>query len=89
MSVMAFPDNVWAASTDYLFLRNSFPNAAALRQRLTRKPGFCARCCQCSFMSSRNVEPVNTESFRWVCGGHAKQSSSDEHSLLREQQQLL
>lgn len=41
----------WAASVDYLFLRNVYPSAHKLAARLAHRRGAAAYCCQCSWVT--------------------------------------
>ncbi|XP_045626262.1 cilia- and flagella-associated protein 418 [Procambarus clarkii] len=61
----------WAEKTDYLFLRNNYPDISRLRARLDSQRGIRAYACQCQHRSVRETKNVNSESnLKWVCGGH-------------------
>ena len=66
--VIRFPDSRWAPETDYLFLRNNYPNR--VDRNLKRAPGWCAFCCQCTFREEKDLKRLNPFSSNWVCRGH-------------------
>lgn len=67
-NVLRFPDRRWKKSTDYLFLRNNFPEN--VQQNLVLAPGWCAYCCQCTFCEEQNVKKLPAYSSNWICRGH-------------------
>ena len=67
-SVARFPDCRWKKTTDYLFLRNNFPEN--VQQNLVRAPGWCAYCCQCTFCEEQTLRKLPAYSSNWVCRGH-------------------
>eukprot|EP00727_Mastigamoeba_balamuthi_P006233 m51a1_g2229 hypothetical protein (250) ;mRNA; r:243080-244066 len=69
MNVLTFSDCQWKPVVNYLFFRISFPDTAKLQVNLEKKPGSCARACQCSWLSSDELQPLDEHS-RWVCAGH-------------------
>lgn len=65
----------WDDTTDYLFLRNNYPDMANLRARLEPLRSSRAYACQCQHRSVD--EPLNVGadgSLKWVCGGHSLDS---------------
>lgn len=68
--VLRFPDSTWAKDTDYLFLRNNYPDK--VDKKLVRNTGWCAFCCQCTFCEEKEVRRLNSFSNNWVCRGHKK-----------------
>jgi hypothetical protein len=66
--VIRFKDRKWKDSTDYLFLRNNYPNKVA--QNLAVAPRWSACCCQCTFCSDQSIRKLPTFSTNWVCRGH-------------------
>jgi len=66
--VLRFPDCKWAAGTDYLFLRNHFPNK--IQKNLVKCYGTCAYCCQCTFCEETKTKHLNELTSNWVCRGH-------------------
>lgn len=67
-NVRRFPDRRWKKSTDYLFLRNNFPEN--VQQNLVISPGWCAYCCQCTFCEEQSFRKLPAFSSNWVCKGH-------------------
>lgn len=67
-NVLRFPDRRWKKTTDYLFLRNNFPEN--VQQNLVIAPGWCAYCCQCTFCEEQNLRKLHAFSSNWVCRGH-------------------
>ncbi|KAK8895807.1 hypothetical protein M9Y10_013692 [Tritrichomonas musculus] len=67
-NVLRFSDRRWKKSTDYLFLRNNFPEN--VQQNLILAPGWCAYCCQCTFCEEQNVKKLPAYSSNWICRGH-------------------
>lgn len=67
-NVLRFPDRRWKKTTDYLFLRNNFPEK--VQQNLVPAPGWCAYCCQCQFCEERESKKLPQYSSSWVCRGH-------------------
>lgn len=66
--VIRFADRRWKAATDYLFLRNNYPDN--VQQNLVFAPGWCAFCCQCTFAEESGVKKLAPYSTNWVCRGH-------------------
>lgn len=66
--VLRFPDARWKKETNYLFLRNNYPNQ--VDRNLLRAPGWCAFCCQCTFREERTTTRLSTFATNWVCRGH-------------------
>jgi hypothetical protein len=67
-TVVRFADRRWNPSTDYLFLRNNYPNT--VHQNLLKAPRWCAYCCQCTFRSENQLKKLPPYSGNWVCRGH-------------------
>lgn len=67
-NVLRFPNRRWKKSTDYLFLRNNFPEN--VQQNLIVAPGWCAYCCQCTFSEEKDLRKLPPYSSSWVCRGH-------------------
>jgi hypothetical protein len=74
--VLIFPKFKWAADVDYLFFRNSMPEAIKLNTKLEFKDDSNAYCCQCQWTSTNKIlEPnlLDCTSFnhlKWTCRGH-------------------
>lgn len=68
--VIRFKDCRWSKSTDYLFLRNNYPDT--VKSNLVRAPGWCAYCCQCTFCEERETRKLAPFSSNWVCRGHSR-----------------
>lgn len=66
--VIRFGDRRWNKSTDYLFLRNNYPDK--VEQNLMYAPGWCAYCCQCTFREEQGIQRLAPFSTNWVCRGH-------------------
>lgn len=66
--VLRFPNSRWAEETDYLFLRNNYPNR--VDGNLIVAPGWCAFCCQCTFKAEKKLQRLSPFSSNWVCRGH-------------------
>ncbi|XP_066956806.1 cilia- and flagella-associated protein 418-like isoform X5 [Macrobrachium rosenbergii] len=68
--VIFFEGFIWTEDTDYLFLRNNYPDLERLRSHLDSLRGGRAYACQCSFRSVE--EPLSLEEdteLQWVCAG--------------------
>lgn len=69
--VLAFNDQEWDSSADYLFFRNNYPTTDKLEPLLTCLSGSVAYCCQCSWIATAQDMKVDYSSdLRWVCAGH-------------------
>ena len=66
--VLRFPDYKWASTTNYLFLRNHYPNK--VHQNLIRTIGTCSYCCQCTFCEETKNKHLDNFESKWVCRGH-------------------
>lgn len=66
--VIRFPNYKWSPATDYLFLRNNYPDT--VNQNLIPAPGRCAYCCQCTFCDETEVKHLNSFNSTWACRGH-------------------
>ncbi|OHS94625.1 hypothetical protein TRFO_11006 [Tritrichomonas foetus] len=66
--VLRFPDRRWSKDTDYMFMRNNYPNQ--LDSKLIPAPGWCAFCCQCTFREEKDLQRLKPFSTNWVCRGH-------------------
>lgn len=66
--VIRFPNYKWSPNTDYLFLRNNYPDT--VEQNLIPAPGRCAYCCQCTFCDETDVKHLNSFNSTWACRGH-------------------
>jgi hypothetical protein len=66
--VLRFRDRMWSGATDYLFLRNNYPDTVAAN--LLRAPRWCAFCCQCTFQHEQKLRKMPPFSTNWVCRGH-------------------
>lgn len=58
----------WKPETDYLFLRNNYPNTVA--QNLIPAEGWCAYCCQCTSCEEQRTRKLSPYTTHWVCRGH-------------------
>ncbi|XP_013404048.1 protein C8orf37 homolog [Lingula anatina] len=69
--IVTFDNFQWAASTDYLFLRNNVPDFKKLQKQLDPKNGMRAYACQCKWRNVSEVKDVKTDQdLKWVCGRH-------------------
>ncbi|XP_075529994.1 cilia- and flagella-associated protein 418-like isoform X3 [Dermacentor variabilis] len=68
--VAVFEDYAWDETADYLFFRNSVPDASKLRSRLFRKLGWRAYCCQCHWRSVAALASAQQERLPWMCARH-------------------
>ncbi|XP_049525562.1 cilia- and flagella-associated protein 418-like isoform X2 [Dermacentor silvarum] len=68
--VSVFEDFAWDETADYLFFRNSVPDASKLRSRLFRKLGWRAYCCQCHWRSVAALASAQQERLPWMCARH-------------------
>lgn len=66
--VIRFPNYHWNAETDYLFLRNNYPDT--VQKNLVPFPGSCAYCCQCTHMDEMSLRRLDSFSCTWACRGH-------------------
>jgi hypothetical protein len=66
--VLRFRDRMWSDTTNYLFLRNNYPDTVAAN--LLRTPRWCAYCCQCTFQHEQKLRKMPPFSTNWVCRGH-------------------
>nr|XP_053626156.1 cilia- and flagella-associated protein 418-like [Cherax quadricarinatus] len=70
-SVIMIDGFSWGNMTDYLFLRNNYPEVSRLRARLDSQRGSRAYACQCQHNSVRETKNIKSEyHLKWVCGGH-------------------
>jgi hypothetical protein len=67
--VIRFLNRKWRESTDYLFLRNNYPNTVS--QNLLPAPRWAAYCCQCTHSSEQATRKLPPFSTNWVCRGHS------------------
>ncbi|KXZ42078.1 hypothetical protein GPECTOR_209g406 [Gonium pectorale] len=69
--VEQFDNFDWDDDVDYLFFRNNFPTEEKLADKLRKRPGAVAYCCQCSWLSAMEQTKLDFSSeVRWVCAGH-------------------
>lgn len=66
--VVRFTDCKWTPNTDYLFLRNNYPDT--VRSNLLTSRGSCAYCCQCTFCTEDDAKKLAPYDTSWVCRGH-------------------
>jgi hypothetical protein len=66
--ILRFVDTRWKPTVNYMFLRLNYPNR--LNEGLYPAPGFCAFCCQCTFMDEDRLQKLSAFSSNWVCRGH-------------------
>jgi hypothetical protein len=66
--VLRFRDRMWSDATNYLFLRNNYPDTVGAN--LLRAPRWCAYCCQCTFQHEQKLRKMPPFSTNWVCRGH-------------------
>ena len=66
--VIRFPNYKWAPKTDYLFLRNNYPNS--VDKNLIPQQGVCAYCCQCKFLEESRTKTLSSFDTTWACRGH-------------------
>lgn len=71
LAVITFEGFTWTSNTDYLFLRNNYPDVGRLRSHLESQRGSRAYTCQCQHRSIRETKYIDTEkNLKWICGGH-------------------
>ncbi|KAG0718458.1 Protein C8orf37 [Chionoecetes opilio] len=71
MAVVTVDGFCWSRATDYLFLRNNYPDLSRLRARLEPRRGARAYACQCQHCSFTEPTTVAQDgTVKWVCGGH-------------------
>lgn len=71
LAVLAVDGFCWDDTTDYLFLRNNYPDMASLRARLEPQRSVRAYACQCQHRSVDEPLTVGSDgSLKWVCAGH-------------------
>lgn len=68
MKVSRYFNKRWKPGTDYLFLRNNYPETVS--QNLIHAKGWCAYCCQCTFCEEEKTRRLPSFSSNWVCRGH-------------------
>ena len=74
--VLIFPKFKWASDVDYLFFRNSMPEAIKLKTKLKSSSDSNAYCCQCQWtctnkiVSPNDLDCVTFNHQKWACGGH-------------------
>ena len=66
--VIRFNDRRWDKSTNYLFLRNNYPDT--VQPNLYVAYGWCAYCCQCTFCEEKEIRKLPPFSSNWICRGH-------------------
>lgn len=66
--VIRFPNYRWNPDTNYLFLRNNYPDT--VQKNLIPCKGTCAYCCQCTFCEETATKHLNSYSSTWACRGH-------------------
>ena len=66
--VIRFNDRRWDKSTNYLFLRNNYPDT--VQSNLYVAYGWCAYCCQCTFCEDKEIRKLPPFSSNWICRGH-------------------
>lgn len=66
--VLRFADCRWDKSTNYLFLRNNYPET--VKTNLYHAHGWCAYCCQCTFCEEQKTRKLPPYSSNWICRGH-------------------
>ena len=71
--VSRYPDKRWKKGTDYLFLRNNYPEK--VQQNLIPAKGWCAYCCQCTFCEENEIKKLSSFTSNWVCRGHRVEES--------------
>jgi len=65
-------DYEWQEDCDYLFFRNNIPDFDKLKSKLTRRRGYCAYACQCSWRSIVQLTELWSDpQLKWVCGKHS------------------
>jgi len=74
-SIRIFDKAKWeltADGSDYLFLRNSFPNDGKLSAKLCADASSCAYCCQCGWANATEGSDVDVKELQlqWNCSGH-------------------
>ncbi|KAK4299757.1 hypothetical protein Pmani_027977 [Petrolisthes manimaculis] len=71
LGVIIIDGFAWIPHTDYLFLRNNYPNMARLRACLDSRRDTRAYACQCQYRSASSLTKVGEEKgLKWTCGGH-------------------
>jgi hypothetical protein len=57
--VVRFEDVEWGKDADYIFFRNYWPDADRLCDKMKRRDGSAAYCCQCSSISVTDIQTVD------------------------------
>uniref|UniRef100_A0A0R3UKA0 Cilia- and flagella-associated protein 418 n=1 Tax=Mesocestoides corti TaxID=53468 RepID=A0A0R3UKA0_MESCO len=68
--VATFSGYKWKKSTDYMFLRNNYPNFSKLRCNLAICKSSRAFCCQCNWTDVKQPTRLDPRQFNWVCTKH-------------------
>ncbi|KAK7067276.1 hypothetical protein SK128_019012 [Halocaridina rubra] len=69
--VVSFDGFTWTDETDYLFLRNNYPDMDRLLSHLDSSRGSRAYACQCKFRSvSNELDLDDDKDLQWICGKH-------------------
>nr|VZH92222.1 unnamed protein product [Spirometra erinaceieuropaei] len=68
--VLIFDDKEWTKNTDYLFLRNNYPDADSLKKNLRAKRNSRAFCCQCSWTNATRLTRIDPTKINWICTRH-------------------
>eukprot|EP01002_Notosolenus_urceolatus_P012393 NODE_4206_length_827_cov_8.775064_g3478_i0.p2 GENE.NODE_4206_length_827_cov_8.775064_g3478_i0~~NODE_4206_length_827_cov_8.775064_g3478_i0.p2 ORF type:complete len:94 (+),score=2.70 NODE_4206_length_827_cov_8.775064_g3478_i0:511-792(+) len=68
----AFDGWKWKPGTEYVFLRNYFPNFSKLKDQLDKDPAFAAYACQCQHtsISESKLITMSDPLSCWRCRGH-------------------
>ncbi|BHF75517.1 hypothetical protein SprV_0501861300 [Sparganum proliferum] len=68
--VLIFDGKEWTKSTDYLFLRNNYPDTVSLKKNLLAKRNSRAFCCQCSWTNATRLTRIDPTKINWICTRH-------------------
>ena len=71
LKIVSFDNYRWSYDTDYLFLRNNFPDFERLKSKLIQTGGCRAYACQCQHRSVNTILDVQSEQeLKWSCMKH-------------------
>jgi len=65
--VLRIDGHIWRTDVEYMFFRNTYPNAQKLRKRMAPQRGCSGYCCQCSWKAAEDgAELLDiAEGLRW------------------------
>lgn len=69
-NVVSYKNYAWTEATDYLFLRNNYPDDDKLMTNLYKNYNSRSYCCQCRSITINTRTKMNTTDLTWVCARH-------------------